>query len=141
MFGQSTCNDQQARKERRLVCDVALQTNIRSMNSTQPMCALYASIYRWAVENFAEPAFRGYAASTPALDALRSFMAYIEKNPGDFKAEEVEQAFLAMDDKDRFKNPIVIFIPGIPELTIAAYDEQQKVVVTRLYVRGKKATP
>ena len=140
LFGNPTCNDESARRERRKVCDVALSQGIRQKNQDKNVCGMYASLYQWAVDKFAYNAFHGVASAEQSLAAFSKFLTYVEKNPEAFDSETVQKAFesatLSADaNKDGF---VVIFQSYIPLLQIEAYDKSTGKYAEFISIRGKK---
>jgi hypothetical protein len=103
LFGKPEClNDSsdQQRQVRRQICDIALQTDIHAKNSKKPVCGVYASIYRWAVENFASKAFQGATEDSNLNANLRIFLDYLNKNPEVYSESEVAGLIEAFNKAD-----------------------------------------
>ena len=124
LAGQATCNDAPARKARRRVCDIALQTDIRFDNANRPICGMYGAIYQWAVEKFGDEAFRGFSVQTAEMRDVRDFLGYIDQHPAAFDLPEVEKAFASASD-GKYSGVVVRFTGKAtqsPRLLISGHD-------------------
>jgi hypothetical protein len=61
LFGNFTCKDTEARKQRRAVCDDALYSSINVANVNRIVCRAAASVYRSFVQAYGEAYFFGIA--------------------------------------------------------------------------------
>jgi hypothetical protein len=99
LFGSPLCKDEPSRKERRKVCDAALQTNIITANNDRSPCRVYASIYRVAVQIMGNSFFNGIAGPKPAgSNQIKNLLAYLEANPQAFDPAELDAAFANLAD-------------------------------------------
>ncbi len=117
--GNATCNVRADKQRRRAVCDTALQTDIITANPNKPVCSMYASLYRFAVQALGESFFHGVSGSGAVEEPLARFLRYVERNPQAFDNAEVERAFDALataglDGKDY----TVLFQPAAPRLMV-----------------------
>lgn len=88
-----TCNVQADKQRRRAVCDTALQKDIIADNPGKPVCSMYASLYRVAVQSLGESFFHGVVGSAAVEEPLARFVLHLEKHPQDFDNAEIERAF------------------------------------------------
>jgi hypothetical protein len=94
LFGSSLCKDEPTRIQRRQVCDVALQANIITANGSKPMCRVYASIYRVAVQLMGSAFFDGISGNKPVgATQIMNLLDYLEANPDVFEPADLEKVF------------------------------------------------
>lgn len=117
--GNPTCNVQADKQRRRAVCDTTLQKDIFANNPGKPVCSMYASLYRFAVQSLGESFFHGVVGSSAVEEPLARFVQYLEKHPQDFDNAEIERAFDALASAGlQGGDYTVLFQPSGPRLLV-----------------------
>jgi hypothetical protein len=117
--GNPTCNVQADKQRRRAGCDASLQKDIIAANPGKPVCSMYASLYRFAVQALGESFFNGLVGGAAVEEPLTRFVQYLEKNPQDFDNAEIERAFDALATAGlQGSDYTVVFQPSGPRLQV-----------------------
>lgn len=134
MAGNSSCDVSNEKTRRRAVCDISLQQDIIKANPNKPLCSMYASLYRFAVQKMGEEYFHGVQGQGAAVE-LNEFLEFVDNNPKVFDPADVERAFesIIQPGLDGPEYPVT-FQPGVPRLFVL---HDGKLVVD---IYGKKDT-
>ena len=133
--GNSTCNYSKEKTRRRTVCDMSLQQDIINDNPNNPLCSMYASLYRFAVQKMGEDYFHGIQGQGVSV-TLNQFLEFVNNNPGVFEPADIERAFESINQLGlEGPNYTVIFQPGVPRLFVQHGD---KLIVDVRGSSGKK---